>query len=256
MSRLGFGLGLDVIKPVTAGGGGDGADLKTNLAAWWALDEASGNRVDAHTNGYTLTDNNTVLNTAAKIGANAALFNEAMAEYLSRTNAAEAWRLNTNDMTIGFWVKWTSYGVGSQHILSCGASVGTVQGYRIMTTTTGANIYVIVANGSSAVNHLPAWDSAPSVGTWYYIFVEIDRSDKISMWKNNTIESVQTDVSSFSANDIIAGSDFRLGRGPGADTDYFHGGLDEVAIWNRLLTSLEKTWLWNDGAGRAYNEIG
>ena len=38
-----------------------------DLLAWWQLDEASGNRADSHTGGYTLTDNNTV--TTAQGGA-------------------------------------------------------------------------------------------------------------------------------------------------------------------------------------------
>ena len=34
--------------------------LKTSLISYWNLDEASGNAIDSHTNGYDLTDNNSV----------------------------------------------------------------------------------------------------------------------------------------------------------------------------------------------------
>ena len=43
-----------------------------------------------------------------------------------------------------------------------------------------------------------------------------------------------------------------IGRRPGGNAYYFNGIIDEVGIWNRVLTSSEVTELYNSGAGKQY----
>ena len=48
--------------------------------------------------------------------------------------------------------------------------------------------------------------------------------------------------------------DFRIGTRDEI-VRFWDGLVDEVAIFSDVLTSAERTWLYNGGNGRAYNEI-
>ncbi len=262
MSRLGFGLGLDVIQAVAAGGGGpSGADLKTDLAAWWAMDETSGDRADSHTNSYDLTDVNTVGSVTGKVGAKAAFFVAAppQSEKFSRANSAsEDWQMGLADLTVGFWIKFTSWDTFAQQTcFATGANIGTAEGYLMELPYPGTTYNVIISNGSTSLTLSGTWDGgAPTLGVWYFILIEYDRSDKISVWKNNVKESDDVDISSFVSDDIISTQIFAIASKANAATEFIDGAMDEFFIHNRLITADEKTWLWNDGDGRAYSEIG
>lgn len=234
-----------------------GADLKTSLAAWWGMDETSGTRADSHTNGYTLADFNTVESTDGKVGAKSALFVTAEGTSLERTNAVEAWRINTNDFTVAFWIKFTAFDTGAiQSIIGCGATANTTEGWTTNVLDDGSGMQVKTSNGISRVNHLFDFDTTLSTGIWYFIIVEWDRDGDVAVWKNNIKESVTTDISSLSSDDILSDVDLKLGRKPGFATLGLKAAVDELPIWNRLLTSGEKTWLYNDNSGRAYSELG
>ena len=257
MSRLGLGLGLEVIKPIIAGIGGAGGDLKTSLAAWYPFDEGSGDRSDAHTNGYDLTDNNTVLNATAKVGANAALFVDSASEFLNRVNAAEAWRMNTGDLTLGFWVKFTAFDTGATQVLvACGVTGSTVIGYLVAVQADGTRLRIYLSNGTTWITHTGLLDSAFSAGVWYFIIVEYDRDNKLQAYKNNVKESLSTSIASFDTDDITSVAGLTFGKNTTSNDQYLNAALDEGFIYNRLLTSDEKTFLWNDSNGRAYSEIG
>lgn len=257
MPRHGLGLGLDVIQAVAAGGGGDGADLKTELACWWALDEASGDRADSHTNGYTLTDNNTVGVTTAKIGANAGLWDASSNEHLDRANGAEAWRMGLKDLTVGAWIKPTGFATGAnQWLVGTGVATGTEQGYLCGFNSTGSRPEIRINNGTSAINRFISWGTEPTDGVWYFVLFEWDRSADMSVWKNDVEELSPLDISSFESDDILSVSKLTVGRFMINDSQHLDAGVDELFIYNRLLTAAEKTWLYNSGSGRSYSEIG
>lgn len=250
---LGFGAHAsgDCGAPVS------GTDLKTSLALWLAMDEASGDPLDSHTNSYDFTVVTLdPLTATAKVGDNARLYVAASNRASGRANAAEAWRMGTSDMTIAFWVKFTAFSTGViQTIIGCGATSNTDEGYTINVLDDGTGMQVKFGNGTTRVNHLFDFDTALSTGTWYYIIVEWDRDGDAAVWKNDIKESTTTDISSLSASDIASDQDLQIGRKPtgGLSLD---AALDEIPIYNRLLTCGEKTWLYNDDSGRAYSELG
>jgi len=248
-------------RPFVESGGGshDGDDLRTSLAAWWSMDEASGNRADSHTNGYTLTDENTVTTATAVVGANAALFDDANTEKLTRANGAEAWHLNTADFTIAAWVKFTAFDTGApQMIFSTGGSTNTNEGHEVGVDAVGQDSYIQMSNGTTRIRDTttPFDIASPlATATWYYFIWEFDRSANVTIMVNDSAQSsFAMDISSQSADDIAGSYELRLGTRASANGRFLNGALDEVAIWNRVLTSAEKTWLYNSGSGRAYSE--
>lgn len=262
MSRLGFGLGLDVIQAVAAGGAGpSGADLKTDLVAWWSMDETSGTRVDSHDNAYTLGDFNTVGSDTGKVGDKAALFDDAQDEWLRRNVAAETWQMGTGDLTIAFWGKFTAFDTGAiQTIVATGAnaSSGTEEGYCVYVKADGSGLKIqLNAEGSSLISLDLTFDGGTlNTGQWYFFVIEFDRDGSMSVEVDGVIETDTQDISSKSAEDVVTVQNLEFGRAASTLTLKLNGQEDEVAMWNRVLTSGEKTWLYNSNSGRAYSEIG
>jgi hypothetical protein len=51
------------------------------------------------------------------------------------------------------------------------------------------------------------------------------------------------------------GTDFKIGQGSDLNRNWFHGGIDEVAIWNRSLSAAEVNDLYNQGNGKFYKSF-
>ncbi|MBI3583984.1 MAG: LamG domain-containing protein [Nitrospinae bacterium] len=89
-----------------------------------------------------------------------------------------------------------------------------------------------------------------TVGTYYHIVCTYDNTN-LRLYLNNSLVGGPTAAS---GNGIIAG---RLGLHLGQEiptTNYpFKGLLDEVGIWNRVLSTTEISDLYNGGAGQTMN---
>ncbi len=97
-----YGMGFLRRKKAVEESVGNG--LLNNLIAHWKLDESSGNRADSHTNGLTLTDNDTVPSATGKVYGLAADIEIGNTEWLSRVSES---LLQFGDIDFSFdaWVK-------------------------------------------------------------------------------------------------------------------------------------------------------
>jgi len=95
-------------------------------------------------------------------------------------------------------------------------------------------------------------DSLNNVDTWYMVTQTFNGSHSCFYIDGSLYSSCSTGVSSFSFSSF----DAALG---GYGDDSFNGALDgyvdEVGVWNRSLTSLEVTELYNSGTGIGYSDI-
>src|SRR5678816_4549644 len=97
--------------------------LLTNLVSYWKLDEASGNRADAH-GANTLTDSASgVPSTTGVISNGAGLFSGNTPRFLSHADNSD---LSTGDIdwTFSAWVKFNTIGVVNIVIGKDGSSSG------------------------------------------------------------------------------------------------------------------------------------
>jgi hypothetical protein len=62
------------------------------------------------------------------------------------------------------------------------------------------------------------------------------------------------DSASFSGSITDGSGDFMVGSRNGTERHY-DGLIDEVAIFDDVLTSAERTWLYNSGSGRSYTDL-
>ena len=224
----------------------------TNLVSWWALDETSGTREDAHgTND--LTDNNTVGYTTGK-----------------KSNAADFISSNSESLSIG---DNASVSTGDIDFSLCGwmylNDVDTYSGPLVSkwhTTTTNREFileylqvnnrftFYVSPDGSDASKVLIKADSfgKPSSSVWYFACAWHDAANNTI---NIQVNNGTVDSSSFSNGVFDSVSTLNIGRVSPSSTLYHNGYIDEVAFYKRVLTADEREYLYNSGNGREYCEV-
>lgn len=223
--------------------------LTDSLISYWSLDEASGNALDAH-GSNDLTDNNTVGSATGKING-ARDFESSNSEYFARADNSD---LSTGDIDFTFacWVQLESK-PGSRMTIAAKMADGTPANnseWGVFWSNTADRFQTIVSDGSSGFVALSANNfGAPSTAAWYFVVAWHDSSaNTLNIQVNNgTVDSV-----SYSSGLINSTAAFHLGRITAADGQYWDGLIDEAGFWKRVLTSDERTSLYNSGNGLAY----
>jgi hypothetical protein len=243
------------IVPVLLSGAAVAAlGLTTNLVAWWELDEVSGDRDDVHTNGLTLTDNNTVTSDTGVGGTGtAAVFASGNSETLSRPDN-DLLDTGNIDFTIAFW----TYGVWANVMgLVTKNDVASNREYEIIyydapdrfefnVTSDGlvGTIATVDANGLGS----------PADSTWYFVVAQHDSvANTISLQVNDGTRT----TTSHSAGVFAGTSNFILGSHVGA-ANYLTGRMAKVGFWKSaagaggVLSAAQLTALYNSGTGLSY----
>ena len=91
-----------------------------------------------------------------------------------------------------------------------------------------------------------------SPGNWYTFAGNFDRDGAVTGYLDG-IEVLSGDISLVSADCDV--QEVYIGRFPGSGVYYYRGKLDNIGIANRLITSDERTYLFNNGQWRQYAEI-
>lgn len=217
--------------------------LSDNLVSYYSLEEASGTRADATGRGNDLTANNAPGNTTG-IQANALALATASSQYLSRADSADH-SMGDIDFSIAFWFYSTSG--GSKGIVTKWQTGGNQREWWIGQLTSTINVFV--SNNGSAAASL-ANGSAHSQTAWHFCV----------MWHDAAANTINVSVDNGTTASVAHSTGVFNGTAPfniGAENGgvFFDGRVDEVGVWKRVLTSLERTELYNAGAGRDYTYI-
>lgn len=223
--------------------------ITDNLVAYWKLEEASGDRADS-VGSNTLTSNNTVGQATGKI-LNCAQFNAASSRYLSIADNSDV-SMGDVDCTLMCWVYFDnkSASANGQRFYSKDDQ-GTNREYLVGYETTANKFTVIVWGSASGGNFKQVFATnfgAPSNSTWYCIFA----------WHDATANTVNISVNDGTTNSSAHTTGIYNGAAAlqigalNATAQFMDGRLDEMGIWKRVLTSGERTSLYNGGSGLAY----
>ena len=204
--------------------------LLNGLEAWWSLDEASGNRVDSH-NGYICTPSGTTASAAGKVGNALSL---AGTGYVGRANISA---LDfSGDFTAAVWVKPTAY-VGGGGII--GQMAYSTSGWGMWQFNASVNCFV--GGGYTSIVNV-------NTGSWWLLIMQyVNATSALNLYKNNLDAGNSTKTRT--RNGSVPFNIGSYNNGTGLE----HNGLiDEVALWSRVLTSDERTELYNSGSGISY----
>lgn len=217
------------------------SSLNTSLISYWKMDETSGTRIDAR-GANDLTDNFTVTSGSGII-VNAGQYTAANTEYLSH---ADNTSLSTGDIdySITCWVNMDTKGVAPTAIAKADGSPNNE--YILRYLQSADRFQWFVSNNGSSLTLAQADNfGSPSTNTWYFIVAWHDSvNNLIGIQVNNgTANTTATSAGSFDSN-----SAFIVGRFAAAN--YWDGRVDEVGFWKKVLSTQEKTDLYNSGAGK------
>ncbi|MBN1430449.1 MAG: LamG domain-containing protein [Anaerolineae bacterium] len=215
--------------------------LIDGLVAHWSLEEdgASG-RVDSHRTN-DLTAYNTPAAVTGVIG-NACQFVRASSQCLYIATNSD---LTTGDIDFTFscWVKLTSK---PARMTIAAKDVAGFREWCLMWNTTDRFDFGIITNADAAVAVLSDALGAPALDTWYHIVVWHDAAGneigiRVNDMYENTMATGSTVPGGTSATFVIGAREY-----VGAE-DYLDGAVDAPSFWKRLLTSGEKTALYQVG---------
>ncbi len=207
--------------------------LRNGLVAYYALEEASGNRADAGPNGLAMTPTNNPGN-AAGFHNNALSCVGASSQYLSRPSSSE-FAAGPAGITIAAWVNFTT--TGTMFVF---AKTG---GWQVFGNAPNLSFR---REGQTAIQ----WGSAPTTGAWYQVVGWWDAvlgTVNISV-NNGTPVSASQSIGAEGAGVTCIGA----WDNAGTFGNFMNGLIDELAVWNRPLSAAERLTLWNAGAGKFY----
>jgi hypothetical protein len=220
------------------------------LISFWELGEASGTRNDAH--GINdLDDFNTVTSATGKVG-DAALWTAANSERLAIAGAS----LSLNPSTAATWCFWYNATSGPGDL----ASFWTKWDHGISSTWLFQpdNLFIAASAGDTGSNRNLVPAGTFEAGEWNFYIIEFDGSqtgnlNRLKLFKNDTAVTL-TSTGTIPATLVTSTAEMQLGSC--TTLGRFHNGmLDQAGFWSRVLTSAEKTGLYNSGAGLSYSAL-
>lgn len=212
------------------------------LVGWWALDEASGNALDSHTGGLTLTDNNSV--GAAESGRD---FEASSSQFFNRASGAE-FQCGNIAYTFAFWIKPESFpNFGDTTHLSHAKNDYSFVDYQFIGDGPQLRVYNSPGGG---IQKTATPSGFMSAGTLYFIAGGLDAVDG-NVWVSRNAGTRGTTALAGMVP-VTAAGQFNLGRYAAGESFYTDGIIKALGFWKRALTDDELTWLYNGGTPRTY----
>lgn len=215
--------------------------LPTSLLSYWSLEETTGSRIDTP-GTFDLTDNNSTGYGTGKQG-NAADFTPN--DNLSIAEQSSLRYTGSVNLSASFWFKADTVS-GVQGLV--GMYNGTSDAEEWLVYLNGTSLILLVRNQGAAVT----WSSSISTGTWYHVVVTMNSSNAYSMKVNNGTAVTGSGASGTFDVPLT----FRIGAYGIVAAGHFNGMIDEVGIWQKVLSDTEITTLYQSGSGIPYSSGG
>lgn len=207
------------------------------LLHYWAL---NGNAVDSKggANGNT-----SGVNWISGVNKNAANFKTG--GYIS-----VPLNINISAYSVSFWMNLSVFNQSDSGILFNRVSIPDARGLSLLNDTGDHSTNLLIHYGNG---YITVKGSGLDVGKWYHSVVTV--GDGYMRWYLNGTLYAQSYASS---NLILQGSSCMIGRDDitYANGQYYErtlkGALDEMGIWNRILSTNEVQLLYNQGKGLFY----
>ena len=214
-----------------------------DLVSWWALEEDSGDAADSHGTNH-LTRSGTINNADAKQGKGINSQN-IKGRYLYLANNASV-NFGHEDFTIGCWFKPEALYEGDYPMpfIHKGNMGGATYYEYFLGASTSKKVRLSTRGGSIS------WGSVMTTGNWYFAVgwhVASENKSYLQVNNGSALSYTDTQGGGTTYNDIRFGRNLRVG-----DVAGIKGIVDEMFVYRRALNDDERSWLYNDGMGRAY----
>jgi Concanavalin A-like lectin/glucanases superfamily len=216
------------------------ADVSTGLVGWWKLIDGSGTTcLDSSGNANTGTTHNTPTWVAGHIGSFALNFVSASNQYVNTAAATNIPNINASQ-TLSAWVNIPStaavYDIVVPELNGSGANQLRISGGDIQVSQWGGA--VTITGGAVSINtwHMLTWtyNSVGPVSTVY-------------------IDGVQSGATSATATQAFTPTAVYIGSyGAGAGNENFNGIIDDVRIYNRVLSAADVAQLFQYTGNRGF----
>jgi hypothetical protein len=221
------------------------SSLLTGIISYWKLDESSGSALDAH-------GSNTATENASGIGTVAGKINGARdvdwvsdGEFTISDNASLSLGSDT-DFTICGWFNRRSDTGFPQGLVYKSAYLETSAAEYQLIMDASSHFTLVVGNGSLSAS--VSSTATISNSTWYFVCAWHDSTaNKLYVQVNNGTP----DEAAWSGGTQDGTTAFSLCGIEGTAVN-MDGYCDEVSFWKRVLTSDERTTLYNGGSGVTY----
>ena len=220
------------------------------LAMYFALDEYSGNRYDKVSGGF-ITDYNGVNYSDNGKRFRTANFVAANSEYLYSPHGFTVDLSGALPFTWGVWVKPHDIGSDSRIIAKWLSPLAENQEYIL--SLFGGQFHLNTSDGTTT----QTVSSSVSISNWNWYFVcayydATPGAQRINIGVNDVWATPVIGPVSINWDDQ---NDWYVGCNLGTQY-FFDGHLDEMFLYkSRLLSSAERTWMYNSGYGRTYEDI-
>lgn len=224
------------------------SSLKQGLISCWELNEASGSTA------YDSWGNNDLINTSAGVNGVGKIEGAYVFDgVLSKLTLADSSQFQgLPSVSVSVWCKPTVVATPYGMIVSKLHSFWGNPYYQFQLRTYGANEWDFLIGTNSTYNGA-GYISPINVGQWYFVVgVYNGVTGAIQVYVNN-VSSGTTTIAGGGAlgnatSGLVIGDDVDLF----ANFKKWNGLIDQVSIWNRVLSTEEITQLYNSGNGLAY----
>lgn len=196
----------------------------------------SGNANDTSGNGNNGTVNGAVLATDRHSSSNSAFSFNGTSNYIEVGDVLD---MGLSDWTVSVWVNATTL-TGIRGIVSKSAAANVFGRWALLLNTSD---FTALATGSTVKI---AADAAFT--GWTHMLAIFDRDANLSLYINNSLVSF-SDMSSIELDDLQSSFFLRFGSyndAVGDPGNFFHGSIDDIRVYNRVLSGEERTALFNE----------
>lgn len=221
--------------------------LIDNLISYWKMNEANGNRADSVSTN-TAVDVNTVMSGAGKIGL-AADFVAANGEYLNAGSAAEL-----DDIALLSWAGWVFIDILDANLRTIVDKRGGGTGWKLQIVDgNGFDIKTLrfFRDWDGVTGVWSADDNAIDTAGWYHVVATYDKGNAANdpIFYVNAVPKFKLGRRPVGNVQTDAAESLLFGAYGAADATKYDGKIDEVGIWDKILSQAEVTELYNGGNG-------
>jgi hypothetical protein len=228
------------------------SSLDNNLLAYWKLNETSGIRFDSTGNNHSISEVNGTVNSTTGILSNAAsITNGNITSWLKLPPGI--CDVGNGQKTFSVWFKINQTSIGYQWIWMQGTGADQRDiGICYIENGSYLNSLFVTDQGSYWSGGNLGGNVVPTANVWHHFACTFSGDTYTAYYDGNQIAQF-----GYSGAVQSSGSEYTLAH-YNSYTNFgaFKGALDEVGIWNRVLSPAEIAALYNIGFGDSYPFFG